>query len=280
MVSWSCSEISCCVPNCTAPCFSPSISRNPPTFDFESSKCKVPSASNSVFSSSCCQRAHKHFLYSIALSSPRTQNPSPHLQSTTISKNEMTRTMSSHFTGFIAATSPPQSPPSLSHSTSTTPATSPISSPKSPSSTRLRSLSKLQIPQQRLLQPQQVQEQPSPLSLKPRSTNNTPSSNQQPTTATTSTPLSPSPSPFKLLTQHLLKVPQNTQQVSPLSTTYMPRSGTSISPMSGRSPHSTMGVLGSPFSGRTPFSSLTTGSMGMEGSPLALSNLSSPVLAV
>jgi hypothetical protein len=39
-----------------------------------------------------------------------------------------------------------------------------------------------------------------------------------------------------------------------------------------------MGVLGSPFSGHTPFSSLTTGSMG--GSPLAMSGLSSPVLAL
>lgn len=280
MVSWSCVEISCCLPNCTAPCFHSKISLDQAILDFESSivsKCKVPSASKSESSSRCCLRAHKHYLYSIAppLSSPDHQTQSSILPQATVMANEtmMATKMSSHFTGFIAATSPPPTPSPTSMTSS--PATSPITSPSSTTPTRLRSLSKLQIPQQPLLPPQQLSQPPSPLQLKGPSKTNSPRPNQQPTTATST----PSPSPFRLLTQHLLKVPELSQNVSPLSTTYMPRSGTSISPMSARgSPRSTKAVLGSPYSGRTPFSTLTTGSMG--GSPLALSNVSSPVLAM
>jgi hypothetical protein len=294
MVSWSCVEISCCVPNCTAPSFHPSLSPEQAT-SFESSivsKCKVPSAFKSELFSHCCVRTHKHFLYSITLpiSSPEAQTLSnqkstkipnqPAQQSTIMSKEIKMETMSSHFTGFIADNSTPAATPQIM-----SPITSPILSPRSPSATtptRLRSLSKLQIPQQRLLQPQQLSQPPSPLQLRPQSANKDTPKSAHPKTGT-SAPDSLSPSPFHLLTQHLLKVPQLSQQVSPLSTTYMPRSGSSISPMSGRgsprgigSPRSTMGIAGTPYSGRSPFSARTMGSMG--GSPLALSNLSSPIL--
>src|ERR1700709_1886703 len=178
MVSWSCVEISCCVPKCTAPCFSPKISIDRAILDFQSSitsKCKVRSPLKSELPSHCCVRAHKHFLYSITLpiSSPKAQFQSAtHHQSTAMSKEQvkMVTKMSSHFTGFIEDSSPPSA---TTQTASSSPATSPIASPRSPSSTtptRLRSLSKLQIPQQRLLQPLQLSQPPSPLQLKPEST--------------------------------------------------------------------------------------------------------------
>jgi hypothetical protein len=292
MPSWTCLEINCCIPNCVKPCFcfSPNRALSPTHLDSSAvSRCKSPlEDSTSHLSSSCCVRAHKHFLYSSTPSSQRTrtQNPIEILFLSAMQRKREARpaigtTISSHFMGFLAETSTPQNTPTtnttmreqseISISMTSSPT---ITSPRSPSSTRLRSLSKLQIPRQPLLSAQKETQSPSPLILHPttpKSSKHTPMS-----TITFESPASLSPSPFQLLAQHLLRVPPHSQ-VSPLSTTYMPRSGTTmsttISPMSAGH-GSTMGIAGSPFSGRTPFSDL--GSTG--GSPLAMSNMASPIL--
>lgn len=293
MVSWSSIEISCTLLNCTSPCFHRQVQRDCNVEDFEKeirSACKESftqtSPSESVQSPYCVQ-AHKHYLYSInpTTSSPLAKPPltqtnmmdqpemnmnrmleeaKAHMATSRLQSGRVTPKDLSPYTTSptVEETSCPPTP-ALTDSSSlrSTPSSSPPLSPiaSSPPPARLRSLSKLQIPLPRLLPPQYLENQPSPLSLTrsqtlpqesqsatpqfvPRKLQRTNSFKPAPAPAPPAdddSPLSPSPSPFEHLRKHLLRIPR--LEVSPMSTTYIrSQRATPISPMS------TMAMRGSP----------------------------------
>jgi hypothetical protein len=131
-VSWSCVEVSCCVPNCATPCFHPKISHSTsqpspaplsPSTPISSCNARPPLTPGDVPSSPCCRKMHKHFLYSIVLptSSTFTSNPNP---------------------------SPSKTTPTTASLPSSAPIITPSSPPERPSlRARRDTLSKLKIPE-------------------------------------------------------------------------------------------------------------------------------------
>ena len=165
-VSWSCVEVACCVPNCDTPCFNPQISnmipKTPLTPQTPISACssRPPAGLGGKMSTPCCEKTHKHFLYSIVL---------PKATSTTMAlASSMSR---SEIHTPVSATTANSSPTS---SIDSAPIFTPTSPPERPSlRARRDTLSKLKIPES----PPLVQEvvvtrsKPSPVRPSPRNHN-------------------------------------------------------------------------------------------------------------
>lgn len=206
-VSWSCIEISCCIPNCTAPCFHPKISHvishglpSPlsPFSPISSCTSRPANKSGDMPPSSCCGKVHKHFLYSIVLPT------------------------SSH-TDDSSTRSALQSPERTTPSSASTPYTAPIVTPTTPPErpslrARRNTLTKLKIPEspplssplpvpQAQVQSPQVQFPP----VRPPSRNHNNRS------------AGPSLYPDMFLPMpSQMQTGSGSRQVSPLSTTYSP----------------------------------------------------------
>ncbi|KAG9242256.1 hypothetical protein BJ878DRAFT_180483 [Calycina marina] len=270
MVRWSCREVSCSVQICAAPAFSYKTSTNRTNYDYTheivaDEACKHhPSQTSSCFLP-CPPFTHKHYLYHVALPSKSEYQESAMSSSiaqmmlevsSAVGMNSMEMMSSVPSTRDPSPRSSASNSPAMANSpTMSSPSISPPLSPISgtrPPPTRLRSLSKLQIPfyqlpKQRLLPPRQLPQAPSPLTLDketPILTFDSPlapkllrANSFKPTPAEVDSSdseaeASPSPSPFEHLKRHLL-VPRRVDQISPLSNTYnLSATRSPVSPMS------------------------------------------------
>jgi hypothetical protein len=120
-VSWSCVEVACCVPNCETPTFNPQIShmipKTPLTPQTPISACNPhpPARIGEKASSPCCEKAHKHFLYSIVLPKSTTPSIDAPISKPEIRTPDITMTANSSPTSLDSApiftpTSPPERP--------------------------------------------------------------------------------------------------------------------------------------------------------------------------
>jgi hypothetical protein len=223
-VSWSCIELTCCEPNCTAPCFHRQLSTTTaspysklthglpsplsPSAPFSAFTPFTPTSCSSAHpnmlsSASCCGKKHKHFLYSIVLPTSGAKNASS------------TRSKS-------ALQSPGSTTPSSAYTDYTAPIITPTTPPERPSlRARRDTLSKLKIPQ-------------------------SPPLSSPPLIPTSPAPRSSPVRPQAMYPDMFLPMPgmqtgsgmgSGSRQVSPLSTTYTPYSmggvmGMNMSPIS------------------------------------------------
>ncbi|KIN02666.1 hypothetical protein OIDMADRAFT_52501 [Oidiodendron maius Zn] len=170
-VSWSCVEVACCVPNCSTPCFNPQIShmipKSPLTPQTPISACNLRPSINigDRMSSPCCDKTHKHFLYSIVL--PKSKTNSNTLSNTipeiSTPGKPATTTSSTYSSPSSSVYSSPSSIDSAPIFTPTTP-------PERPSlRARRDTLSKLKIPESPPLSQESLLPRSQPSSAQPPS---------------------------------------------------------------------------------------------------------------